>query len=147
MNTSLLKKNVTRVTAAERREKEAAQRRKSEAEQLAKKIELRTRAPLLMLKAMARAEKHSNITIHDGETGFETTDKPLFRVEIRFHQEDDSAILYLTSDEWDFQQIHNTVDTLEAEIAERERKRLVAREAYDKLSLDERDALGLRSRP
>jgi hypothetical protein len=109
--------------------------------------------PMRMFKLMARCQHRHNITfeVNGG------TEQSLLRVEVKIQKDSsdrgytDDTTVYLDhfndNMTWELESVEEWVAAQEAEEKEVERKRLVAREAYDAMSPDVREALGLKYRP
>lgn len=140
------------------RESQAERTRRMVAEREAKQIAERQQAlatnPLRLLQLMARAAPASYFDRVDVLNG--TTDPQdlktralgaHFRRERCSNHESIDTILTVFSPAWEFEELESVMDQEDAR-REAERKRLeLARQTWDQLSQDQREALGLPRRP
>lgn len=133
---------MARQSAADRRAAEAAEREK-QAKELAEFQE--KVLPVRILELLAKAEQRGDVraSVHNPPGGG-------LRVQFCFSPEDEHSsyafepILRLTSEPYEVDAVVQQFIQLEARDAERLRKRQVAQEAYDLLSPEQREALGVR---
>jgi hypothetical protein len=109
--------------------------------------------PLRLLKLIARAEayRHDNVSciVYDGVSVENDTTSPLLRAVFSFDHDgyNNEQILYLISEDWEYEHIESLLNAIDEKKAEAERKRKIAREAYDSLTPEQRAALNLTYRP
>lgn len=110
--------------------------------------------PLRILKLLARAANYPEATFRviDGSTDPNDLETPQLRVEYTIQRTGneyahDGHVYLMESEEYEFKSIESMFDSIDLEKAEAARKRKIAQEAYDVLSEEQRDALGLRYRP
>lgn len=118
-----------------------------------KHAEFMAALPMRIFKLMARCQDRNNITF-EVKGG---TEKSLLRVEVKIQEYPNDRsytndkIFYLDhfndNMTWELDRVEEWVTEQEDAEKEVERKRLVARDAYDAMSQDVRDALGLKFRP
>lgn len=141
---------------AQREAKAAKDKKAREDAEQARKLkhaEFMSALPMRLFKLMARCADRRDISF-EVKGG---TEKSLLRVEVRMqeahHERGDTndKIFYLDhfNDHmtWELDNVDEWVTEQEDAEKEVERKRLVARDAYDAMSQDVRDALGLKYRP
>jgi len=131
-------------TAAQRREAEelARQERIAAAEKFK-----REEAPMLLLTTMARAnELGVDYNFRGPATNMKLTLK-FSRYDEREENWIDEEELTLDSEKWTFERVDGLFDEIVRDREEKARKLELARQTYDKLSPEEREALGLKYRP
>lgn len=131
-------------TAAQRREAEelARQERIAAAEKFK-----REEAPMLLLMTMARASDLGVDYNFSGPVASMKLTLKFSRYDERNENWVDEEELTLDSDQWAFERTVGLFDEIVRERAEKARKQELARQTYDKLSPEEREALGLKYRP
>lgn len=130
-----------RETKADREIREKAEREQAEREKAA----FRATMPLRFLKLQARAQARQDVetAVHEHAVG-------CFRLEVQFpcapNQDRGSRqeSLFLSSEPWEVEAVERMFDALDEEDRERERKHQAAVEAYDRMSPEDRIALGVR---
>lgn len=139
-----------RETAAARREREALERE----EEQKRKEAYQATVPLKLLQLLAKAQ-----ACHDVETS--VYDDPVGGVRVKFSfpplagdfdtfggdERVDFTVYHLSSEPYEVNAIEAQFNRLEEEALAAAHKLKVARETYDNLSQEARDALGLRRRP
>jgi len=160
-----MKANPTKLTRQQREALRAQTRQEEKANELKRKEELILRNPLRMLQLMSRAMMRGychNICargthlnqdpfaplVNSGEDG-------VLRVEFTFSYDvngkeleyDNTTVLYVTSEDWEFEALETHFNDIDlAREASMARVKL-ARETFDRLTPEEREALGLKYRP
>lgn len=133
---------MARESKADRQIREKAESEQAELERAA----FRATMPLRFLKLQARAQARQDVetTVIEHAVG-------CFRLEVRFPCAPDQhrgerqlESLFLSSELWEVEAVERMFDALDEEDRERERKYKAAVEAYDRMSPEDRIALGVR---
>lgn len=130
-------------SAADRKLREDREREEAEK----KAAEYALKLPAILLRYIAWAQSRHDVEVrvkyHDQVPGgssvtFQFASKPdaLYPRKITIEP---------TTEEWEVQELQKAFEDLEAQDAERERKRALAKTAYEKLSPEEREVLGVKA--
>lgn len=102
-------------------------------------IEFRQTLPALLLHLMARCEMFADCRVKARDSDW--------RVEFRFLNGLDNVSIGPETEEWEYEQLVNTVEGREAEARVEAERLKMAREVFDSLSPEQRLAIGLKQRP
>lgn len=129
-------------TAADRKLREAREREEAEK----KAAEYAVKLPAILLRYIAWAQSRHDVEVkvkyHDQVPGGSTVTFKFAAKENAFFQRE--IAIEPTTEEWEVQELQKAFEDLEAQDAERARKHALAKAAYEKLSPEEREALGVK---
>lgn len=96
-----------------------------------------------MLRILARAEVYDKILT----TSFIEQESGDFVLRVFNDSDYGCDELSFVSQDWQFESVEKTLDDLDQKAADERKRRVLAQETYDRLTQEERDALGLTYRP
>lgn len=142
---------MARKTAEQLRQERAAPELTREALALTRRTKSLETNPLRLLQLMARAEKYAeaNYAVFEGRTAPEATEEKPLRVQFTFVNDEytDEETLSVFSEDWELDQIEQRFNAFDEARAAELKRIETARNVYDNLSQEQRDAIGLLRRP